>query len=155
MKLSIGSPAPDFELPDQQGTIHSLQSYRGKLVLLYFYPKDHTPGCTMEACTIRDAFAQLQQYDTVVLGISTDTIKSHLSFSSKFHLPFPLLADEQKTVVNLYGVWGKKKFMGREYMGTNRTSFLIDREGKIIKIYENVKPAVHAEEVLKDIQSLL
>lgn len=154
MKLSIGSIAPDFELLDQEGNLHTLHDYKGKYILIYFYPKDNTPGCTKEACKIRDSFSGFQQYNAVVLGISTDSVKSHLSFSTKFHLPFPLLADEQKRIVDLYGVWGKKKFMGKEYMGTNRTSFLIDPEGIIIKIYDQVKPETHAEEVLKDIQSL-
>ena len=143
--------APDFRLPDQDGKIHSLADYRGKWILLYFYPKDDTPGCTMEACSIRDNFPEFGKVDVVVLGISVDSEKSHKKFSEKHHLPFTLLADEKKEVVRKYGAWGTKKFLGREYDGTSRTSFLIDPNGRIAKMYEKVKPMVHAEEVLRDI----
>ena len=152
MKLIIGTHAPDFELPDQQGTMHKLAQYRGKSVLIYFYPKDDTPGCTKQACTIRDAFTQFKKHNAVVLGISTDSVQSHEKFVAKYQLPFTLLADEEKKMVNAYGVWGKKTFMGREYMGISRSSFLIDPKGTIIKIYEKVNPEVHAEEVLKDLE---
>lgn len=151
MKLKVGQPAPDFELPDQNGDMHKLSDERGKWVLLYFYPKDDTPGCTKEACAIRDNFPDFKKVKAAVLGVSVDSVKSHKKFSEKYKLPFTLLADEEKEVVKLYGVWGKKKFMGREYDGTLRTSFLIDPEGAIAKIYENVKPATHAGEVLADI----
>jgi len=153
-KLEIGSLAPLFTLYDAEGKVHSLKDYRGKWVLLYFYPKDDTPGCTKEACSIRDAFSDFKKHNTVVLGVSTDTTKSHKKFATKYHLPFTLLADPLKEVVALYGVWGKKKFMGREYMGTLRSSFLIDSNGKIKKIYENVKSEKHAEEVLLDLENI-
>jgi len=152
--ITINSKAPDFELKDQNDTTHSLKDYRGKYILLYFYPKDNTSGCTTEACSIRDSFDDFKKYNAVVLGVSTDSVKSHGNFSGKYSLPFPILADEEKAVVNLYGVWQKKKMMGREYMGIVRMSFLINPEGKIIKIYEKVKPAEHASEVLLDLYNL-
>ena len=155
MKLKQGQIAPDFTLPDQKAKLHILSETRGKWVLLYFYPKDDTPGCTVEACSIRDQFPKFKKLKLQVFGISVDSVKSHEKFVTKFELPFTLLADEEKKIVKLYGVWGKKKFMGREYMGTSRTSFLIDPDGKIAKIYENVKPEVHAEEVLEDVKGLI
>lgn len=145
------SVAPLFTLPDQNGKEHSLADYRGKWVLLYFYPKDDTPGCTNEACTIRDSFPHFQELKIAVLGVSVDSVESHKKFKEKYHLPFTLLSDYKKEVVPQYGVWGKKKFMGKIHEGTLRTSFLIDPEGKIAKIYENVDPAVHAAEVLTDL----
>lgn len=148
MKLKVGQFALDFELPDQDGKIHKLSDYRGQWVLLYFYPKDNTTGCTKEACDIRDSFPAFQKLKVKVFGVSVDSVKSHKKFSEKYNLPFTILADEKKEVVKKYGVWGKKKFMGREYYGTLRTSFLIDPKGKIAKIYENVKPEFHAGEVL-------
>lgn len=152
MKFKIGEPAPDFTLADQNGKEHILSDYKGNKVLLYFYPKDDTPGCTKEACTIRDNFPEFNKLKLKVFGISTDSVKSHSKFAQKYKLPFTLLADEEKKMVKAYGVWGKKKFMGIEYTGTSRTSFLIDEQGKILKIYEKVKPATHAEEVLKDLE---
>lgn len=152
-KLEIGQTAPEFSLPDQQGKIHGLKSYLGSWVLIYFYPKDDTPGCTTEACSIRDNWSEFSTSGITVLGISTDSVKSHQKFATKYKLPFTLLADEDKSVVTQYGVYGKKKFMGREYVGINRMSFLIDPKGKIIKVYEKVKPSEHAEEVLNDKQS--
>lgn len=154
MALNIGDQAPTFMLPDQYGTSHCLPDYRGQWVLLYFYPKDDTPGCTKEACTIRDAFPAFGGLRAKVFGISADSVSSHKRFADKYKLPFPLLSDEDKLVLQAYGVWGKKKFLGREYMGINRMSFLIDPTGKIAKIYENVKPAVHAKEVLADLEAL-
>lgn len=152
--LTIHTKAPEFTLPDQEDVAHSLNDYRGKWVLLYFYPKDDTPGCTTEACAIRDSFPQFKKHNAVVLGVSTDSVKSHKKFEEKYTLPFTLLADTEKTVVNAYEVYGKKKFMGREYMGINRVSFLIDPTGMIVKVYEKVKPADHASEVLADIAAL-
>lgn len=134
--------------------MHALKEYRGAWVILYFYPKDDTPGCTVEACSFRDNFAVLKKMGAVVLGVSTDPVKKHAKFVEKYSLPFTLLADEEKQVVELYGVWGKKKFMGREYMGTNRVSFLIDPIGKLVKIYDPVKPALHVAEVVADIRAL-
>ncbi len=154
MTLSIGSAAPQFSLPDQTGKMHSLSDYKGKIVLIYFYPKDDTPGCTTEACTIRDSWAEFTKQGIIVFGISTDSVKSHAKFAAKFELPFILLSDEQKQVVNQYGVWGLKKFMGREYQGTKRESFLIDKEGKIAAHYDSVKPSEHAAQILADVQKL-
>ena len=150
MPLSINDKAPGFSLPDQEGNMHALADYAGKWVLLYFYPKDDTPGCTVEACTIRDNWGEFKKGGIVVLGVSTDSVKSHKKFAEKYELPFPLLADENKELVNAYGVWGKKKFMGREFMGTKRWSFLINPQGVIANIYEDVKPSEHAQQVLAD-----
>jgi peroxiredoxin Q/BCP len=148
------SRAPDFTLRDQDGKEHMLSQYRGKWVLLYFYPKDDTPGCTIEACTIRDQFKDFADIGAVVLGVSTDTVASHKKFADKYGLPFTLLADEYKEVVGRYGVFGEKKFMGKTYMGTRRTSFLIDPKGNIAKVYEKVKPEIHAEEVIAELKKL-
>ncbi|MBI3459184.1 thioredoxin-dependent thiol peroxidase [Candidatus Azambacteria bacterium] len=152
MKFKIGQLAPNFSLPDQNGKIHKLVDYLGQPILIYFYPKDDTPGCTVEACSIRDNFPKFRRLKVKVLGVSVDSVRSHEKFVKKYELPFTLLADEDKKVVKSYGVWAKKKFMGREYLGINRTSFLIDSLGKIVKIYENVKPEIHVEEVLGDIK---
>jgi len=149
-----GTPAPDFTLLDQEGVSHTLSNYKGKWVLIYFYPKDDTPGCTKQACAIRDADPDFKKLKAVVLGISCDSVKSHKKFVEKYGLTFPLLADEDKKIVNKYGVWGKKKFMGREYDGIFRTSFLINPDGKIAKVYENVKADQHADMVLADLHTL-
>jgi peroxiredoxin Q/BCP len=154
MTIKEGSSAPDFTLADQDNAMRTLSDYRGKWVLLYFYPKDDTPGCTKEACMIRDAFPDFGALGITVLGVSTDSAASHKKFSEKYGLPFTLLADTEKKAVQAYGVWGKKKFMGREYEGTLRTSFLIDPRGIVAKVYENVKPEVHAGEVLADLAAL-
>lgn len=154
MTLKVDGVAPAFSLPDQDGNMHTLSDYKGKWVLLYFYPKDDTPGCTKEACAIRDQFPKFKKLGIQVFGASVDNIKKHKKFADKYSLPFTLLSDEKKELVEAYGVWGKKKFMGREYMGTKRMSFLIDPAGKIAHIYEEVKPAEHAEQVLADIQRL-
>lgn len=146
-----GSLAPDFTLLDQDGAVHTLSAYKGKRVLIYFYPKDDTPGCTKQACALRDAFPDFGKVDLVVFGISPDSVKSHAKFALKYELPFPLLSDEGKEVVHAYGVWGRKKFMGREYDGVFRTSFLIGPDGRIEKVYEQVKPEQHAAEVLADL----
>ncbi len=151
MTLKINDLAPDFVLPDQEGKTHRLSDYKGKWVLLYFYPKDNTPGCTTEACTLRDAFEEFGRKHAVVLGMSADSVAKHEGFAKKHKLPFTLLSDETKEVLKTYGVWGKKKFLGKEYMGILRNSYLINPEGKIAKIYEGVKPAKHAEEVLVDL----
>lgn len=148
-----GTKAKDFSLSDQAGKTHSLKSYQGKWVILYFYPKDDTPGCTVEACSFRDHFSVLKKVGVVVLGVSVDPVKKHAKFVEKYQLPFTLLSDEERKVVTLYGVWGEKKFMGRKYMGTNRTSFLIDPKGSIIKIYNPVKPAEHVAEVVADLKA--
>lgn len=153
MKFTVGDKAPAFSLPDQNGYTHSLVNYEGKWVLLYFYPKDHTPGCTMEACTLRDNFGRFKKLDTIILGVSADTVERHLSFATKHQLPFPILADPEKRMLKEYGAWGKKKFLGKEYMGTKRISFLIDPEGKIAKVYEKVKTLTHASDVLHDLKA--
>lgn len=150
----VDSIALDFTLPDQDGKTHTLQDYKGKWVLLYFYPKDDTPGCTIEACTIRDQFKDFQTINAVVLGVSTDTVASHRKFATNYELPFTLLSDVNKEVVGAYGVFGEKKFMGRTYMGTKRMSFLINPKGNIAKVYEKVKPELHAAEVIADIKAL-
>ena len=148
MPLPAGIPAPDFQLPDDTNTLRKLSDFRGKNVLLYFYPKDDTPGCTREACNFRDDYSAYQNAGVVVLGISPDDVKSHVKFKKKFQLPFPLLADEGHKVCDLYQVWGPKKLMGREYEGVLRTTFLIDEAGMILKVFENVRPAEHSAEVL-------
>ena len=151
--LKAGDTAPAFTLPDQEGKPHSLSDTKGRWVLVYFYPKDDTPGCTKEACALRDQFPKFGKLKAQVFGVSADSPNSHKKFAQKFKLPFPLLADEQKRMIQCYGVWGEKKFMGRSYLGIHRTSFLIDPKGKIAKIYEKVKPDLHAEEVLNDLAS--
>jgi len=148
MPISAGIPAPDFELPDDTNTLRKLSDYQGRIVVLYFYPKDDTPGCTTEACNFRDDYSAYEKANIVILGISPDDVKSHIKFKMKFDLPFPLLADDGHKVCNLYGVWGPKKFMGKEYEGVLRTTFLIDGNGNIIKVFENVRPAEHSTEVL-------
>ena len=154
MKLSVGQKAPAFSLPDQNGMTHTLAECRGKWVLLYFYPKDATPGCTVEAQTIRDAWPDFTGMHITVFGISADSVASHKKLAEKQGLPFTLLADEKKEMVQAYGVWGKKKLAGREYLGIFRTSFLISPDGTVVKIYENVKPSEHALEVVKDVTEL-
>ena len=146
-----GTLAPDFTLLDQDGVAHTLSAHRGSRVLIYFYPKDDTPGCTKQACMLRDAMPELSRLDAIVFGISPDSVKSHRKFADKYGLPFTLLADEGHTVAERYGVWGRKKFMGREYDGVFRTSFLIDADGTVMRVYENVKPELHADQVLADL----
>ena len=153
-KLKAGQTAPDFVLKDENGQKHALKDYRGKFVLLYFYPKDDTTGCTTEACNFRDDYSAYQEAGVVILGVSADDEKSHLKFKTKYSLPFTLLADTEKELVKKYDVWGKKKMYGKEYMGIYRTTFLIDKDGKIAKIFENVKPASHSEDVLEVIGEL-
>ena len=148
LKLGAGDLAPEFEATSQDGSKVSLSNFRGKNVILYFYPKDDTPGCTKEACAFRDEFADFKAKGAVVLGVSTDPVKSHAKFVQKYKLPFTLLADEDKAIVQSYGVWGQKSFMGRKYMGTYRVTFLIGPDGKIKKIWPEVKPQDHAKEVL-------
>ena len=151
MPLEKGIPAPAFELPDETGTVHRLSDYRGKKVLLYFYPKDDTPGCTTEACNFRDDYSAYQDVDVTILGVSPDSSKSHAKFKAKFDLPFSLLADDDHQVCEQYKVWGLKKFMGREYDGVFRTTFLIDEDGNIQRVFENVKPAEHSAEILAEL----
>jgi thioredoxin-dependent peroxiredoxin len=154
MYKKVGIKAPSFKAPDQDGVARSLKDYAGKWVILYFYPKDDTPGCTKEACSFRDGFAKFRRAGIEVIGVSVDSVKKHAKFVEKYSLPFTLLADEDKKIVEAYGVWGMKKFMGREYMGTNRVSYLINPEGKIAKVYDKVKPDEHSDEVLADVKQL-
>jgi thioredoxin-dependent peroxiredoxin len=153
MPISTGIDAPDFTLLDETGTPRSLADYRGKPVVLYFYPKDDTSGCTTEACSFRDDYSAYEGTGVVILGVSPDSPKSHAKFKQKYQLPFTLLADEDHQVSEAYGVWGRKKFMGREYDGVFRTTFLIDPQGKIAQVWENVKPANHSQEILAVLQA--
>lgn len=155
MKLEVGSKAPAFNLLDQEGNKHALSQYKGKWVLIYFYPKDNTPGCTKEACMIRDNYDDFSKINAVVLGVSKDSVASHEKFATKFDLPFPLLSDEETTMIQAYGAWQKKSMFGKEYMGIQRMSYLIDPKGKIAKVYPKVKPAEHAKQVLEDMNSLM
>jgi peroxiredoxin Q/BCP len=153
LKLKEGDLAPDFKASTNTGDEVSLAGFKGKDVVLYFYPKDDTPGCTKEACAFRDHFADFKKKGIVVLGVSVDPVKSHEKFVEKYKLPFPLLADDEKKIVNAYGVWGEKVFMGRRYMGTNRVTFWIGPDRKIKRIWPKVKPEEHAEEILAAVGS--
>jgi peroxiredoxin Q/BCP len=148
LKLQEGDPAPVFSASTNGGGKVSLADFKGRNVVLYFYPRDDTPGCTKEACAFRDHFAGFKKKGAVVLGVSTDPVKAHDKFVEKFKLPFTLLADEDKQIVEAYGVWGQKSFMGRKYLGTHRVTFLIGPDGRIKKIWPRVKPDEHAAEVL-------
>jgi len=148
-ELKEGDQAPDFEGVDQNGNKIALRDFRGKKVVLYFYPKDDTPGCTAQACNLRDNYQQLITEGYQVIGISTDSVKSHKKFEHKYSLPFPLVADENKEIVDLYSVWGEKKFMGKIYMGTNRTTFLIDTNGEIKRIITKPDTNNQTQQVLE------
>ena len=147
-ELVIGAKAPAFSAPDQSGKVVSLADFKGKKVVLYFYPKDDTPGCTTEACSFRDEHSAFLKKGAVVLGVSPDSAKSHTKFIEKFSLPFPLLADEDKAIANAYGVWVEKSMYGKTYMGVERSTFVIGPDGKLLAIYRKVKPAEHTAEVL-------
>ena len=149
MPIAEKKPAPDFTLLDETDKKHQLSDYRGRPVVLYFYPRDDTPGCTTEACEFRDDYHVYDEARIIILGISTDSPESHAKFKAKYNLPFSLLADEDHKVCELYGVWGLKKNMGREYEGVFRTTFLIGPSGSILKVFENVKPKGHSGEVLE------
>ena len=153
MKLEEGDKAPDFNAITTDGSTLKLSDLKGKHVVLYFYPKDDTPGCTKEACGFRDNNKAIEKSGAIVLGVSTDSPKSHQKFTEKFKLPFPLLADEDHAIVNAYDVWGEKTFMGRKYMGTHRVTFLIDPDGRIKKIWPKVSPDEHAKEVLEALKT--
>ena len=148
-QLTEGMEAPIFDGIDQNGNKVSLGDFKGKKVILYFYPKDDTPGCTAQACNLRDNYGVLLAKGFAVIGISTDSVKSHKKFEDKYSLPFPLIADEEKKIVDLYSVWGEKKFMGKTYMGTNRTTFLIDEDGRIKKIISKPDTKNQTEQVLE------
>jgi peroxiredoxin Q/BCP len=152
MPISANQPAPEFSLPDEDGTLRTLAEFRGKPVILYFYPKDDTPGCTLEACNFRDDYSVYQANGVVILGVSPDSSKLHTKFKKKFDLPFPLLVDSDHAVAQAYGVWGPKKFMGKSYEGIYRTTFLIGPQGDILKVFENVKPEGHSAQVLEVLQ---
>lgn len=148
MKLRIGDTAPDFSAPDQHGDVVSLADFRGKKVVIYFYPKDDTPGCTAQACNLRDNYTALQEAGYEVIGISKDGVKSHDKFATKFELPFTLVADEDTSINEAYGVWKEKSMYGRKYMGTARTTFVVDEEGTITDIIEKVKTKDHTAQLL-------
>jgi len=147
--IKEGKAAPDFTATNTSGETVRLKDLRGKKVVLYFYPKDDTPGCTKEACSFRDSFAQFRKQGIEVIGVSTDSEASHKKFTTKYKLPFTLLADTDHSIADAYGVYGEKKFMGRTYMGVKRMTFLIDEKGKVRKVFEKVKPEEHAREVLE------
>ncbi len=155
MDLTIGEASPDFTLPDATGTEHSLSDFRGEWVLLFFYPRDNTPGCTREACALRDAYDEFRALGATVIGMSTDSERSHQRFIDKHKLPFLLLADVDHKVVHRYGSYGEKKFMGRVFDGVFRRSVLIDPDGKVARIYTKVRPDSHAAEVLADLRTLI
>ena len=151
--ISEGKKAPDFKLQNQEGKTISLNEYKGKKVILYFYPKDDTPGCTKEACNFRDEFPKFGNIDAVILGVSPDSVASHKKFAEKYSLPFNLLSDEKKEVIENYGVWKQKNMLGKKYMGVERTTVVIDEEGKIKKIFPKVKVDGHNAEVLEALKS--
>ena len=151
MVLSEGTKAPGFELQDSEGKIHKLSDYAGETIVVYFYPKDDTPGCTKEACSFRDSYADFKKAGVTIIGISPDKVESHKKFKEKYALPFTLLADPDHVVCEAFGVWGLKKSVGREYEGVFRTTYVIGPEGEIKRVFENVKPSDHSQEVLEAI----
>lgn len=150
--LEVGMMAPDFSLPNQKGETVQLKDFRGKKVIVYFYPKDNTPGCTRQACAFKDNYENLAGENTVIIGISKDSAASHEKFAAKYELPFLLLADPEKEVIEAYGVWQEKKMYGKVCFGVTRSTFLIDEDGKIIKIYAKAKPDTNAAEILAWLQ---
>ena len=147
--LKIGDKVPAFSVSDDRGNIQSLEDYLGKKLVVFFYPKANTPGCTAEACDLRDHFKELQDAGYSLLGVSADSVKSQRNFSKKFDFPFPLIADQDKAVINAFGVWGLKKFMGKEYDGIHRTTFVIDEKGHIERIFTKVKTKEHTQQILE------
>ena len=147
--LTEGDKAPDFTAKDQDGNTVSLKDFKGKKIVLYFYPEDDTPTCTIEACNLRDNYSTLKNEGLIVLGVSPDEEKKHKKFEEKYNLPFTLLADPDKSIIDKYGVWGEKNLYGRKYMGLFRTTFLIDEHGIIFKIFKKPKSKIHSEEILK------
>jgi len=154
MTLAAGVPAPDFVLLDENKIQRRLSEFKGRPVVLYFYPKDDTPGCTTEACNFRDDYSAYVNADVIILGVSPDSPESHAKFKEKYQIPFTLLADTGHKVCELYGVWGPKKMMGRDYEGVKRTTFLVDLNGRIAKVFENVRPSEHSVEVLAAVKTL-
>ena len=149
--LEVGTKAPDFTLPDQNGNMHSLSEYRGKKVILYFYPKDNTAGCTKQACGFAERYPQFTEKGAVVLGVSKDSVASHKKFEEKYGLPFTLLADPELAAIQAYDVWQEKKNYGKTYMGVVRTTYLIDESGKIVKAFDKVKAADNPEQMLGEL----
>jgi thioredoxin-dependent peroxiredoxin len=150
MKLQVGDKAPAIDAMDQNGKMISLDDYKGSKVILYFYPKDDTPGCTAEACNLRDNYEGLLAKGFKIIGVSADSAASHMKFAVKYNLPFPLIPDTDKKIVNEYGVWGQKKFLGKEYMGINRMTFVISEEGIILKIFDKVQTKNHTDQILAE-----
>jgi len=146
--------APDFNLLDEDGITHTLSEYLGAPLILYFYPKDNTPGCTTEACSFRDDYSAYEKAKVTILGVSADSVKSHKKFKEKYQLPFTLLSDPEHTVCEAYGVWAEKQMMGKKYMGILRTTFVINKNGEIAKVFEGVKPSEHSKEVLEVVKNL-
>ena len=146
--------APDFNLLDEDGNSHSLSEYKGTPLILYFYPKDNTPGCTTEACNFRDDYSAYEKAKVTILGVSADSVKSHKKFKEKYQLPFTLLSDPDHTVCEAYGVWAEKQMMGKKYMGILRTTFVINKDGVVEKVFEGVKPSEHSKEVLAVVKNL-
>jgi len=151
--LQEGDKAPDFKGVDQNENTVQRSDFNGKKLILFFYPKDNTPGCTAEACNLRDNYDALREKGYELLGVSPDSVRKHQNFIKKHDLPFPLLADTEKEVLNAYGVWGPKKFMGREYEGVHRTTFIIDEEGKIEKVFKKVKTKAHTEQIMEAMEA--
>lgn len=151
--LNEGDKAPKFEGTDENGNTISLDSIKGKKTILYFYPKDNTPGCTAESCNLRDYNGELKKKGYQIIGVSADSAKKHQNFIAKYNLPFPLIADTDKDVINAFGVWGPKKFMGKEYDGIHRTTFVIDENGVITNIFKKVKTKSHAEQIMEEIEN--
>ena len=152
MNLKVGDKAPAIEAVDHNGRKISLEEYKGSKVILYFYPKDDTPGCTAEACNLRDNYNMLLEKGFKIIGVSADNATSHLKFAGKYFLPFPLIPDTEKVIINAYGVWGKKKFMGREYDGINRMTFVISEDGHILKIFDKVQTKDHTDQILAEVK---
>lgn len=146
--------APSFSLSDSEGKVHSLSDYKGKWLIIYFYPRDNTPGCTKEACSFRDTVKDFAKLGVSIIGISKDSVSSHKKFSTKYKLSFPLLSDTSTDVIKAFGSWGKKKFMGKEFEGTLRNTYLINPQQEIVKVYEKVDPVIHIGAILKDLKSL-
>lgn len=153
MVLTAGEQAPAFELLDNEGNLHKLSDYQGQTIVVYFYPRDDTPGCTTEACSFRDAYAEFREAGVEVIGISPDNVGSHSKFINKYQLPFVLLSDPEHRVCEAFGAWGLKKMYGREYEGVYRTTFVIGPDGVIKHVFENVKPADHSQEVLEVVKA--
>jgi peroxiredoxin Q/BCP len=152
MKLNVGDKAPAIVAMDQNGKMISLDDFKGNKVILYFYPKDDTPGCTAEACNLRDNYDSLLAKGFKIIGVSADSVKSHQKFTSKYNLPFPLIPDTDRKIINDYGVWGRKKFLGKEYDGIYRTTFIISKDGVIMKIFDKVDTQQHTDQILAEIE---